>query len=178
MEDDAQLIARSRHQPALFGALVDRHLPALHRYAAHRLGADHADDVAAETFARAFAARHRYKSHTADARAWLFAIATNLIRDELRRRARGDGLLERLRGQRTPDVAMEPLTSADPALAAAVAGLREPEREVLLLFAWAELSYEEIAAVTGTAVGTVRSRLSRAREHVRAALVDDLEITR
>jgi len=51
----------------------------------------------------------------------------------------------------------------DPDLAAALASLRDEEREALLLLAWAELSYEEIATATGVAIGTVRSRLSRAR---------------
>jgi DNA-binding CsgD family transcriptional regulator len=50
------------------------------------------------------------------------------------------------------------------------AALREQEREVLLLFAWGELSYAEIAVVTGDPIGTVRSRLSRARSHLRAVL--------
>jgi RNA polymerase sigma-70 factor (ECF subfamily) len=48
--------------------------------------------------------------------------------------------------------------------------LRHAEREVLLLHAWADLSYEEIAFATGVPVGTVRSRLHRARHHVRAEL--------
>ncbi len=56
------------------------------------------------------------------------------------------------------------------ALAQALASLRAAEREVLLLHAWAELSYDEIALATGVPVGTVRSRLHRARHHVRAAL--------
>ena len=56
------------------------------------------------------------------------------------------------------------------ALAEGLAGLRGAERDVLLLFAWAELSYEELSVTLGIPVGTVRSRLSRAREHLRAAL--------
>jgi RNA polymerase sigma factor (sigma-70 family) len=59
---------------------------------------------------------------------------------------------------------------ADPELASALARLRRDELDVLLLFAWAELSYDEIAAALGVPVGTVRSRLSRARARLRAEL--------
>jgi RNA polymerase sigma-70 factor (ECF subfamily) len=55
-------------------------------------------------------------------------------------------------------------------LAAALAGLKSRDRDVLLLFAWGQLSYEEIAAVLDVPVGTVRSRLNRARRQTRAAL--------
>ena len=58
------------------------------------------------------------------------------------------------------------------ALARALAGLRGAEREALLMQAWAGLSYEEIALATGVPIGTVRSRLHRARHHVRAHLDD------
>jgi RNA polymerase sigma-70 factor (ECF subfamily) len=60
--------------------------------------------------------------------------------------------------------------ATDPILLSAVEALREEEREALLLLAWGELSYAEIAVVTGVAIGTVRSRLSRARRRVRAVL--------
>lgn len=57
-------------------------------------------------------------------------------------------------------------------LAAGLAGLSRAHREVLLLIAWADLSYEEAAQALGTSVGTVRSRLHRARKKIRAALGD------
>lgn len=60
----------------------------------------------------------------------------------------------------------------DPVLRSALRALRAEELDVLLLHAWGELSYAEIATVTGTRVGTVRSRLSRARERMRAVLPD------
>jgi RNA polymerase sigma-70 factor (ECF subfamily) len=60
--------------------------------------------------------------------------------------------------------------ATDPALAAALGALREEEREAVLLLAWGELSYEEIARVTGVRPGTVRSRLNRARARLQEAL--------
>ena len=77
----------------------------------------------------------------------------------------------RLQRDRRPRPAACPRAAfPDPDLAAALASLRDEEREALLLLAWAELSYEEIATATGVAVGTVRSRLSRARAHLIAVL--------
>lgn len=169
MLDDTDAIARSLSQPALFELIFDRHFAAVHRYVSHCLGVDTADDLAAETFLRAFAARARYVPLSADARAWLFTIATNLVRDEIRRRGRDDGLADRLSLQVAPQHVAT--ADSDPQLHAALLTLRDEEREALVLFAWAELSYEEIAHATGAAVGTVRSRLSRARARLRDVLV-------
>lgn len=172
--DDDLLLAAQR-DPDAFGAIFDRHFDALFRFAAHRIGRQAAEDVAAETFVRALGAVRR--AHTTDGslRAWLYAIAGNLIRDDLRSRARAGRVDDRLRNQvRTaPQVArpgMDVGDGPDPELLEAVRALRIEEQEVLLLHAWAELSYEEIAVATGVAVGTVRSRLSRARVQLRAAL--------
>ena len=86
--DDASLIARSLRAPECFGLLFDRHAPAVHRYIARRLGPDAADDLVAETFLVAFRKRGRYDAGQADARPWLYGIATRLVgqhrRDEVR----------------------------------------------------------------------------------------------
>src|SRR4051794_24383787 len=77
---DAQLVRRSLDRPVAFEALFERHFQAVYAYAARRVGADLADDVAAETFARAFRARDRYDGRHVDARPWLLGIATNVMR--------------------------------------------------------------------------------------------------
>src|SRR5262249_51576104 len=77
--DDAALITPSLHTPDCFGALFDRHAPAISRYIARRLGPDAADDLVAETFLAAFRRRARYDAAQADARPWLYGIATRLI---------------------------------------------------------------------------------------------------
>jgi RNA polymerase sigma-70 factor (ECF subfamily) len=171
---DAQVIARSVQEPGAFRVVFDRHFADVHRYLHHRLGADAADDVAAETFVRAFAARARFRpGDCGTARAWLFTIATNLMRDEARRGRRRVAALGRLAAE-PPAAQAGPLTERDPALAAALAALRPQEREAVLLLAWGELSYEEIARVTGVRPGTVRSRLNRARARLQEALTADV----
>jgi RNA polymerase sigma factor (sigma-70 family) len=175
---DDELLAASQRDPAAFEAVFDRYFAVIHRYVRHRLGASAADDVAAETFAKAFAARHRARTVDGSLRAWLYAIAGNLITDELRARQRAGRADADLRHHAltTPDRATA--WAADPTghlhrnpdLTAAVLALRDEEREALLLLAWGELSYQEIAAATGVATGTARTRVHRARAALRARL--------
>jgi len=174
--DDAVIIERSRHDPEAFGQLYDRHAAVLHRYVARRLGAGAADDVVAEVFLAAFRARNRYDPARADAGPWLYGIASNLIgkrrRSEvamLRAYAR-TGVDPVLDGDSERVVDRVSAGAVHRDLAAALAGLTARDREVLLLIAWADLSYQEVATALGIPVGTVRSRLNRARTKVRAAL--------
>jgi RNA polymerase sigma factor (sigma-70 family) len=167
---DGVLLEAAKTDRAAFGALFDRHAPAIYRFAAHRVGRGLAEDVLAETFTRAFAARHRAYTTEGSLRAWLYAIASNLIADELRRRERSSAAHERLRSLTTAQFAPDAGVATDPELLAALEVLRQEEREALLLLAWGELSYAEIAVVTGVAIGTVRSRLNRARSQLRAVL--------
>lgn len=174
--DDALLLARSLEDPQYFGELFRRHAPPLHRYAARRLGGDLADDIVAETFHLAFRARAGYDPARGDVRPWLWRIATNLIRrhhrSELRMfralaRTGVDPVLE----SHADRVAEQASAAAEsPRLAAALAGLRKGDRDVLLLTVWGELSYQQVADVLNIPVGTVRSRLNRARTKVRDAL--------
>ncbi|MGP3911476.1 RNA polymerase sigma factor [Nonomuraea sp. 10N515B] len=174
--DDATLIARSFDDPQYFGELFRRHAPPLHRYAARRLGGDLADDIVAETFHVAFSKRESYDQARSDALPWLWRIATNLMRRHHRSESRMYRALARtgvdpvLEGH--ADLVAEQVTAAAGTsdLAAALAGLRKGDRDVLLLVAWGELSYQQVADVLDIPVGTVRSRLNRARTKVRKAL--------
>ncbi|QIB47750.1 RNA polymerase sigma factor [Streptomyces aureoverticillatus] len=179
-ESDASVIARSRDEPEAFAALFDRHADAVHRYAARRLGGEVADDLVAETFTTAFQQRHRYdpaRGAGADARPWLFGIATNLVSRHRRAEARRFKAMARVPALADHD---EPLAdrAADRVvaravgreLAAALAALPARHRDVLLLVAWGDLSYGEAAQALGIPVGTVRSRLHRARSKLREAL--------
>ena len=169
---DAQVIAASRASPLVFAIVFDRHFDAVHRYLARRVGPDLADDLAAETFTQAFDARLRFDTTHPNARPWLFGIATNLLRHHHRSEARRLRAYARLDRPASHDAHGEIETRLDaeragPAIAAAVRRLSADERNVLLLFAWADLRYEEIAVALRIPIGTVRSRLNRARSRLR-----------
>ncbi len=174
---DADLIADSVSSPERFAVLFDRHAPAVHRYLGRRVG-DLADDLLSETFLVAFRRRASWTAVHVDVRPWLFGIATNLVHHHHRAEQRRYRALARATG--APDAhGSEAHAEADDRidaqslrapLAGALAALKAPDRDVLLLFAWGQLSYEEIAAVLDVPVGTVRSRLNRARRQTRAAL--------
>ena len=174
--DDAALIERSWQEPEAFAALYDRHAAPIHRFAGRRLGDQMADDVVAETFLAAFRRRKRYDLCRADARPWLYGIAANVIGKHRRAEVRMLRAFARTGADPVADGHADRVDSRVCAaavqreLAAALAGLSAGDRDVLLLIAWADLSYEETAAALGIPVGTVRSRLHRARRKVREAL--------
>ncbi len=183
-ETDAEVIKASLRDPEQFALLYDRHHPMVHRYIARRLGCDAADDLMAETFLIAFKARGHYDLTRADARPWLYGIATNLVG----RRHRAESRSWRLIARTGVDDAVEPpsdqVTDRVAAqglrreLASAIAGLSRGQRDVLLLTASGGLSTEEIASALGVAKGTVHSRLNRARKKMRHALgeIDPREV--
>jgi RNA polymerase sigma-70 factor (ECF subfamily) len=176
LPSDAEIIARSLNEPEVFATLFDRHAEAVHRYLGRRVG-DLADDLVSETFLIGFRRRSAYRPEHVEVRPWLIGIATNLVhghvRSELRRyRALGRAAAEPLRHGADPGDSADRLDAQAMRgpLAGALAGLKARDRDVLLLFAWAQLSYEEIAAVLDIPLGTVRSRLNRARRQTRSAL--------
>jgi RNA polymerase sigma factor (sigma-70 family) len=173
---DVDVIRGSLDDPERFAELYDRHAPALHRFAARRLGTHVAEDVVAETFTVAFRRRASYDPSYPDARPWLFGIAVTLIGRHRRAEIR---LFRALARSSAPPVSMAETDAVEDRLAAAAAGralaeaiavLPAEQRDVLLLAAWADLSYEEIAVALHIPIGTVRSRLSRARRRIRDRL--------
>lgn len=165
---DGELIARSLVSSEAFGELFDRHFSAVHRYLARRLGRERADDLAAQTFTVAFERRATFRPEALGARPWLLGIATHLLLNHRRAEQRLLEMVVRLGAQ--PERIIEEPPEVDAELAAALAELDGDRRDVLLLSAWGELSYEEIAAALEIPVGTVRSRLARARGHLRDRL--------
>jgi RNA polymerase sigma factor (sigma-70 family) len=177
-EDDAAVIQLSRHQPEHFTVLFRRHASYIERYVVRRIGPDAADDIVAETFLLAFRQRDSYDQTRADARPWLYGIATNLIG----RHRRAEIRLYRALARTGADPVMESFTdriddqvsasTASRRLAAALARLSKELRDTLLLVAWGGLSYDETATALGVPIGTVRSRVSRARSTLRRSLGD------
>lgn len=148
--------------PALCGRLFDRHGRDLYRFLARRVGAA-ADDLLSETFAVALERRHTYDGGRAAARAWLFGIATSLLRRHvaqevhwLRLTARPDGPPD------TPELVRD--------VAGVLAEMPAGDRDMLLLASWAELSPAEVAAALAIPVEAVRSPLPPAAARALAAL--------
>lgn len=172
VRNDAEAIAASVEQPDEFVVIFDRHFQAVYGFLARRFGADAAPDLAAETFARALEARARYRPETPTALPWLLGIATRVGANERRREE------SRLRAYASAagraDVVVD--TTGDGLLesqvAAALARLKRGDRDAVLLLAWADLTYDEIAAALAIPVGTVRSRINRARRQLRDALAE------
>jgi RNA polymerase sigma factor (sigma-70 family) len=182
---DADLIERAKRAPEQFTAVFDRHYRQIFAYAARRLGRELADDVASETFLVAFDRRHSFDCTYADARPWLYGIASNLIARHGRAETRRYKMLAKVGGRREAgdqadvDAVAERLDAmaVRGRLADALRRLPEPVRAVLLLVAWAELSQQEAAAALNIPAGTARSRLHRARQEMRQALGAEIEVS-
>jgi RNA polymerase sigma factor (sigma-70 family) len=173
---DNAVVRRSLDEPEAFTELFDRYADEVHRYAARRLGSAAADDVMAEAFMVAFARRGRFDLSRPDARPWLLGIATNLIRGHRRTELRRWRAMARAAAAGGEEPEAERVAARLTAqavrreLAAALALLSPDQRDALLLYAWAELDYQEIAEALDVPIGTVRSRLHRARGVLREAL--------
>lgn len=173
-EPDAVLIEASIAEPGRFGSVFDRHAAVILRYLVRRVGPDDAENLLGEVFRIAFERRVTFDLSRPDARPWLYGIATNV----LAKHWRGEG--RRLRAT-VRLVARESLVDdvADPVVerldadslwarvAHVIGSIPDGERDVLILVAWEGLSYEQVAAALEVPVGTVRSRLNRARRRVR-----------
>jgi RNA polymerase sigma-70 factor (ECF subfamily) len=173
---DGPVIAESLTDPARFGLIFDRHYDAIHRYLARRVGWDLAEDLTATVFLAAFQSRGRFRPSGHDAGPWLYGIATNILRRHTRTEVRRLRAYGRLPHPGTVHVDGDDLASRLDAQGAAaqigdaLAQLPEGERNAVLLIAWADLTYEQVAVALGVPIGTVRSRLHRARARLRELL--------
>lgn len=158
--------------------LIEGEIPRLRRYARYLArDADRADDLVQECLTRAIAKVESWTPGT-NLRAWLFVILRNCHINEVRR-----GQRTSLIGELSSDYEVVPTPASQEAhmslleVRDAYLNLSEEHREVLLLVAIEGLQYEEAAAILAIPVGTVRSRLSRARQALRDALDGDRVIT-
>lgn len=160
--------ARSRSEIAAFAEFYAAHLPTILLYLRRRLGESAADDATSEVFIRAFRARGGAESPVEPDLPWLYGIAANVIHEERRAERRRLQLIERMTKRQPRDVASGPnaVPALDPRLSRGLRRLSPQDRETLLLVAWGELSYDETAQALRVPVGTVASRISRARRQL------------
>jgi RNA polymerase sigma-70 factor (ECF subfamily) len=174
-QDRAVPIVTTTHPPpdgpAELGALFDLHGRRILLYLARRTDLQTAEDVLGETFVIALTRWDTRDPERGDPLPWLFGIATNLLRRHWRSEARARRALARAAEPDLVDDDPSDRVDRERAVRAVVRELdrmRPAVRDTVLLHAWAELTYEQIAAATGVPVGTVRSRLNRARAALRA----------
>lgn len=173
VSDESLFRASARGEQAAFAELYERHARAIYNYLFRRLADwSEAEDLTAVVFLEAFRRRRDVVVVEGKLLPWLYGIATNVLRNRRRALWRHRALVERL--------ASEPRTAAPETAARTeavaqmrsvlerVAGLPRRQQDVVALCLWSGLSYEEAATALGVPVGTVRSRLARAR----AALVE------
>lgn len=174
---DANLPADPR---ALFVELFDDCAQPLYNYCFRRVGDwATAEDLVSAVFLEAWRRRAEAELYRADLRPWLFGVANNMVRNVRRSLRRHQSALERLGGLRplSPDLAENVASSLDDQrrmreVLALLRKLPVRDQEVLGMCVWGELSYEEAAVALHLPVGTVRSRMSRAREHLRQLETD------
>jgi RNA polymerase sigma factor (sigma-70 family) len=179
MSVEPSLRARVRAgDPDAFAELFDKHAPAVYRYAAGLTGNwSAAEEVVSLTFLEAWRLRQTVTPDGGSLRPWLLGIAVNVTRNQARAARRHQAALSRVAPPPDlPDFAEELTERLDDrdrlaALRAAVRGLPPRERDVLICV-WSGLDSAEAARALGVPEGTVRTRLSRARRHLRALAAD------
>lgn len=167
-----------------FERIVLPHLDAVYRMARRLSGNEaEADDLVQETFLRAYKAFEGFELRQYGAKPWLLKILHNVFYTRVGKKARQPTLIEDISFDDFAAELDQPPASElgssnvnwdefDEELKAAVLGLSPDYREVLLLWALEELSYKEIAEVCGCAIGTVMSRLYRARQQLGQRLAE------
>ncbi len=155
---------------AAFEQLYDESARTVYNHAFRLIGDwSAAEDVVSLTFLEAWRLRHRIDADGGSLRPWVLGIATNVARNLRRAARRHQAALARLpRGEAEPDFSEElvqRMVDAEKVAAARAAfgTLRRPEQDVIALCVWAGLDYAATAEALGIPVGTVKSRLSRAR---------------
>ena len=173
METDRELLRRG--DPGAFGTLFERHGRAVYNYCFRRT-ADWAaaEDLTSVVFLEAWRKRNDVRIAGDTLLPWLYGVATNVLRNRSRSLRRYRAALERLPRGHEADFADDAAERLDDEaqmqrVLDAYQVLTKRDQDVLALCVWSGLSYEEAAIALDLPVGTVRSRLSRARARLRAA---------
>jgi RNA polymerase sigma factor (sigma-70 family) len=171
---DAELWRRAvQGEPDAFGALFERHARSVYNYLFRRTADwSAAEDLTSIVFLEAWRRRRDVHLERELALPWLLGVATNVLRNRRRSQWRHRAALERLPRERGEDFADDADARLDDerrmrVVLRSVARLPKREQDVIALRVWADLSYEEAALALGVPIGTVRSRLSRARGRLR-----------
>jgi RNA polymerase sigma factor (sigma-70 family) len=173
---DTELWARAPADPEAFGVLFERHARSVYNFCFRRTGDwSLTEDLVSAVFLETWRRRREVEitSTSASLLPWLLGVATNLLRNERRLRRRLASVIDRLNPhERQPDFADDVVGRLSDeqqmrTVLRTVERLPQHELDVITLYAWGHLSYEDIAAALSIPVGTVRSRLSRARASLR-----------
>jgi RNA polymerase sigma-70 factor (ECF subfamily) len=165
-----------------FAARYDEHHVAVFRFAARRLGPETAEDVVAEAFTIAWARIASFDPARGEFVSWLFGIVTNVISRHHRQETRQWRAFSKVgvHGTDSFDEELANRLDADvrwPHVASLLAEMSGQDRDVLLLHVWQEMTYQQVADTLGIPVGTVRSRIARARGRLAAASAPVVERT-
>lgn len=160
-----------------FKAVYARNVRAVFAFLSRRVGGDLAEELTAQAFLDAWAVRARYRPELGSELSWLYGIAVNLLRHHYRHEERRDRAFRTVAGLQGRDEELAHETDAVdrvdaeqrwPVLAGDIDRLTPGEREIFVLYALGDLTYQGIADRLGIPVGTVRSRLSRCRARMTA----------
>ena len=169
MLSDARILSESVSEPAMFSSLYERHVRAVASYVARRTGSELSEDLTAEVFVRAFRKRAVFRDERGSALPWLLGIANHLIADHRRAERRRLEMLQHLARIR-PMPSETSVGVLAPDLVGELLRLPAADRDTLLLVVWGELSYTEAATALSVPIGTIRSRIARARQRLGAAI--------
>jgi RNA polymerase sigma-70 factor (ECF subfamily) len=179
-DDEDLMRAYANGDVAAFAALLQRYQNSIYTFLRrHTSNPSVAEDLLQETFLRVMRAAPRYQPQHRF-RAWLYQIARNQCRDHFRAQARRPVEVTNSEPPSAPSWQSDPPNAADAIehvqqrqrVMELLAQLSEEQREVLLLREYQDLSFNEIASIVGTSVGTVKSRMRYALAHLRSALRD------
>lgn len=156
-----------------FGTLFERHATTVYNYCFRRTGDwSQAEELTSIVFLEAWRRRNQVELERDEAIPWLLGVATNVIRNQRRSQRRHRAALARLPRERVPDFAadVDERLDEERQMRAALRALQRlpgADQDVLALCVWEELTYEQAALALRVPIGTVRSRLSRARARLR-----------
>jgi RNA polymerase sigma factor (sigma-70 family) len=165
---------------AAVSRLFELYVDDVHAYLSRRLGVSYAADLTSETFRIALERYATFDSTIGHERAWLYGIASNLLRGHRRSEERRWRAISR--AQSLPLLRIDPLIRVEESLdaelelasvAAALSRMTSEDRDLVTLYAWERLSYSQISIALEIPVGTVRSRINRIRKFMRHNTGDD-----